>query len=108
MKPICVLAFGVLLVMLGVLIWASLQQALWSVPPDLIRNPWFLATLADAYCGFLIFYAWLFARESTWNARAGWLAALLLLGNVATAIYLIIAFAPRCRRRRSGNHSPSK
>ncbi len=98
MTPIRILASTVLLLMLGVIVWASMKQAIWSIPTDVIRNPWFVATLADAYAGFFIFYAWLFSREEHWNARIGWLLALLLLGNVASAIYLIKEFAPRCRR----------
>lgn len=100
MNPFRILGIVVLVLMLGVLTWASSLQALWSVPAEVAQNPWFLATLADAYCGFIIFFAWVVSREQTMNARVGWLAAILMLGNVATAIYLIRAFGA-VRRRRS-------
>lgn len=100
MTPIRILAFAILLLMLGVILWASMQQAIWSIPPDVIRNRWFVATLADAYAGFLIFFAWICSREDNWNTRIGWFLALSLLGNVASAIYLIKEFTPRRRRRR--------
>lgn len=105
MNPLRILGIVVLVMMLGVLTWASLQQALWAVPAEVLRNPWFLATIADAYCGFIIFFAWVLSRERSMNARVGWLAAILLLGNVATAIYLILAFGPS-RQRRSAKSKP--
>jgi hypothetical protein len=45
---------------------------------------------ADAYCGFLIFYVWLFYRERTWAARGLWLVAILALGNIATSAYVLV------------------
>jgi len=105
MNPFRILGIVVLVVMLGVLTWASLQQALWAVPAEVSRNRWFLATLADAYCGFIIFFAWVVSREQSMNSRVGWFAAILLLGNVATAIYLILAFGPVQRRRSAKSKS---
>jgi drug/metabolite transporter (DMT)-like permease len=102
MNPIRNLAFVVLLLMVSAIIWASLRQALWAIPPEVSQNPWFLATLADAYCGFVLFYAWLVCRERQWGPRIGWLIAILSLGNVATAGYLIVTFAGS-RRRGSGS-----
>ena len=71
---------SILLGMLAVTGWASLQQPVWT---------W--ATLADAYAGFLTFYAWVFLREHRVLARIGWLAAILLLGNIAMSTYMLIA-----------------
>ena len=93
MKSLRALAIIVLLLMLSVIAWASTREALWSIPAEVSGNPWFIATLADAYCGFIIFYAWVAYRETTWIARGLWLIALLTLGNVATAIYLLVALS---------------
>jgi hypothetical protein len=74
---------------------ASLQQAVWDWG-GLVREPdrwWTIATLADAYCGFLTFYAWVFYKERRWGSRAGWFAAIMLLGNFAMAVYVLLQLA---------------
>ena len=82
----------VLVTMLAVTTWAGANVPLWSIPRDVGGHPWFIATLFDAYWGFLTFYAWLWYKEPSWGARGLWLLALLLLGNIAMATYgLIVA-----------------
>jgi len=53
-------------------------------------EPWGLATMFDAYFGFLAFWLYTAWRERTWLARASWLIALLLLGNFAIAGYALL------------------
>lgn len=79
----------VLLAMLAVTTWASLQVALWETPRAVATHPWFIATLFDTYFAFLTFYAWLAYKETSNLARGLWLLAILLLGNIAMAIYLL-------------------
>ena len=87
------LLFGaILVVMLAVTTRASLMQPIWQYR-GLVTEPdrwWTLATLADAYCGFLTFYAWVFYRESRTGLRLAWLAGILLLGNIAMASYVLL------------------
>ena len=80
----------VLVTMLCATSWASYQCALWKTPQALVTHPWFIATLFDCYFGFLTFYAWVFYKEPGWLARLGWLIAILLLGNIAMSIYMLI------------------
>ncbi len=80
----------VLVTMLCATSWASYQCALWKTPQALVTHPWFIATLFDCYFGFLTFYAWVFYKETGWLARVGWLIAILLLGNIAMSIYMLI------------------
>lgn len=80
----------VLLSMLAVTSWASWECALWKTPREVATHPWFIATLFDTYWAFLTFYCWLAYREGSWPARLGWLAGVLLLGNIAMAIYMLI------------------
>lgn len=82
--------FIVLLSMLAVTGWASLECALWRTPRAVATHPWFLATLADAYWGFLTFYCWVCYKESSWAGRLLWLPAILLLGNIAMSVYILI------------------
>ena len=76
--------------MLAITTWASTHCALWAIPPEIIGHPWFIATLADTYWAFLTFYLWVFYKESHWLARVVWLLGILLLGNLAMAIYLLV------------------
>lgn len=84
-----ILFLGVLGSMLWVTTWASLHTPLFALPPEVYRNPWFIATLMDAYWGFVTFYAWVAWKEQSWGARVLWLIAIMLLGNIAMAIYMI-------------------
>ena len=85
--------FGAILItMIGVTTWASLRQPVWqwgglTQPPD---NAWTIATLFDAYFGFVTFYVWLAYKERGWAARIGWLIAILLLGNMAMSTYVLL------------------
>jgi Protein of unknown function (DUF1475) len=86
------LLFGfVLLSMIGVTSWASSQQPVWdwgglTQPPD---NAWTIATLFDAYYGFVTFYVWVVYKETRWLPRVLWLIAILLLGNMAMSAYVL-------------------
>ena len=83
------LLFGaILVVMLWVTLRASLARSVFE-NGALLRDPWGLATLADAYCGFLTFYAWVFYKESRAAARGVWLLLILALGNIAMSIYVL-------------------
>lgn len=79
----------VLASMLGVTTWASFQCPLFAVPREVFSHPWFIATLVDAYWGFLTFYVWVAYQRTSWLARAAWLLAILLLGNIAMAAYCL-------------------
>lgn len=87
------LLFGAILAtMIGVTAWASVRQPVWqwgglTQSPD---NRWTIATLCDAYFGFVTFYVWLAYKERRWAARIGWLIAILLLGNMAMSLYVLL------------------
>lgn len=85
------IAFGVVLVsMLAVTGWASTEVALWKTPRAVATHPWFIATLFDTYFAFLTFYLWLAYKETSKLACGLWLLAILLLGNIAMATYMLI------------------
>ena len=81
---------GVLVTMLLATSWASHACALWKTPEALVTHPWFIATLFDCYFGFLTFFTWVCYKETAWWARLAWLVAILLLGNIAMSIYMLI------------------
>ena len=53
-------------------------------------EPWGLATMFDAYFGFLAFWLYVAWREQTIASRLGWFVALMLLGNFAIAAYALL------------------
>lgn len=84
------LLFAVVLVsMLGVTSWASVECPLFAVPREVFTHPWFIATLFDAYWGFVTFLVWVCYKQTAWLARVAWVIAVLLLGNIAMAAYCL-------------------
>ncbi len=79
----------VIVSMLAVTSWASLRCPLFAIPREVYTHPWFIATLFDAYWGFITFFVWVAYKQTTLLARAAWLIALLLLGNIAIAAYCL-------------------
>ena len=79
----------VLIAMLGVNGWASNFIALWKTNRELWLHPWVIATLLDTYFAFLTFFCWVAYKETSNLARIAWLLAILLLGNIAMAIYML-------------------
>ena len=75
--------------MLWVTSWASMQCPLFAIPREVFAHPWFIATMADAYWGFLTFFVWVFYQQTHWLARLAWFVAILLLGNIAMAAYCL-------------------
>ena len=80
----------ILVSMLYVTTWASLELNLFTHLPTLIKDPWVIATLFDAYYGFITFYLWVCYKENSMIARLLWLIGIMLLGNIAMAIYVLI------------------
>lgn len=80
----------ILLSMLAVTTVASLDRSVFEAGADLWSDPWFKATLADAYFGFLAVYVWIAYKERTWPRKIVWFVLLMLLGNIAIAVYLLI------------------
>lgn len=84
--------FGfILLSLLAFTTFASVQQSVldWQ---GLIHEPdrwWTIATLIDAYYGFLTFYVWVAYKELRWGPRIGWFLGIMALGNMAMAAYVL-------------------
>ncbi len=84
-----VLFIVVIVSMLGVTSWASLHTPLFSIPPEVFTHPWFIATLFDAYWAFVAFFVWVAWKEQSLAARVLWFIALIALGNIAIAAYML-------------------
>jgi len=81
---------AVILLMLVVTIQGSLDRNVMVALEGLWPDPWFRATLADAYFGFLTVFIWIAYRERSLAAKILWFVALMLLGNFAIATYILI------------------
>lgn len=89
-RALAVLFLAILAAMLFVTIRASLERSVFD-NGFLIRDVWGIATLADAYCGFLTFYAWVYYKERGAIARVAWFLLIMGLGNIAMSAYVLIA-----------------
>jgi hypothetical protein len=82
--------------LIGVSFWATSRMDLLPAVRELFghaskdANPWFIATLFDAYFGFLWFWLWVAYKESGFLARFVWLVLILTLGNIAMASYVLL------------------
>jgi Protein of unknown function (DUF1475) len=72
--------------------WASAQQPVlqWGGLKSGPDRYWTIATLLDAYFGFLTFYVWVFFKESRPLPRIAWFVAIMLLGNMAMSTYVLV------------------
>ena len=93
---IALFALAALFGLIAVSVWATGHLGIAVSIKDLIadpaagNNPWLVATLFDAYFGFLWFWLWVAYKETGWLARGIWLVLILLLGNMAMAAYMLI------------------
>lgn len=69
---------------------ASMQCSILQIPSSVTGHPWFIATLCDAYFGFLTFYVWVFYKEKSVVGRIVWFVLIMLLGNLAMSAYMLI------------------
>ena len=87
------LLFGfILLSLLSFTLWASTRQPVWEWR-GLLDGPdrwWTIATLIDAYYGFITFFVWVCFKERGTVARIAWFVAIMLLGNMAMASYVLL------------------
>lgn len=92
LKPLFLLATAALA---GWLTWnigvAIRAESLLVAGPRLAADPWGWVTILDVYLGFLVFGGYLCVRERRAARALPWLAAIMLLGNVATAAYVLWA-----------------
>lgn len=83
--------FGSIFVfMVGMTTIVSLKSNLFEVLPAMLSHPWTVATLWDAYLGFLTFYVWVAYKESRAWARVLWFVLIIGLGNIAISLYMLL------------------
>ena len=88
MKLFLKLLFGLIFLWMTVLtVRTGMAVSLWEAWPSYAANPWAIATLYDAYFGFVTFYVWVAYKErKTWS-RILWFLLIMGLGNIATPAF---------------------
>lgn len=81
---------GILIAMLYVTVAASFDRNVLVAGKELWLDPWGKATLFDAYCGFTTFFVWVAYIERTWVRRIVWFVLIMIFGNIAMSIYVLI------------------
>ena len=90
MKPVLIaFCLVVFLCMTVITVIASLDRSVLEGGRGLWPDPWFIATLMDAYFGFATFFLWVAYKETSWVARVAWFVAIMSLGNFAMSAYLL-------------------
>ncbi|MBV9887171.1 MAG: DUF1475 family protein [Acidobacteria bacterium] len=85
------LLFGFIFIFMVVMtIRTSLQVSLWSAIPSFAASPWSMATLYDAYFGFITFFCWLAWRERSLGIKVVWFVLIMALGNIAMSFYVLL------------------
>lgn len=76
-------------------------SAIWALP-------WGRVTLIDLYVGLAIFALWVAIREARMSIKFFWWVGLVVLGNLAAAIYLMLASFSSANYRELllGKHRP--
>lgn len=91
MKAALKLLFAFIFVFMVVMtVRTSLQVSLWSAWPTFAGSPWAMATLYDAYFGFLTFFCWLAWRERSLGLKILWFVLIMALGNIAMSAYVLL------------------
>ena len=91
MKTALKILFAAIFLWMTILtIRTSLAVSLWSAWDSYAANAWAVATLYDAYFGFITFWVWVAYKENALWSRLLWLVLILGLGNIATSLYVLI------------------
>jgi hypothetical protein len=80
-----------LLIMTAALTWGFSVGDFWGEGAQLIRLPWGVISVIDVYTGAALFSGWIAFRERSRAAVAAWVLAIILLGNLATSAYALLA-----------------
>lgn len=83
------------LVLAAFLAYALYAGDIDSSGPILFGSPWGQMTLVDLYAGFVLFALFIYSQEPTFYRSAGWIVALMLLGNLIACLYLLLWLSRR-------------
>ncbi len=78
--------------MVSMTTYLSLHKPLWEAGSEFSwsGSPWAVATLFDAYFGFVTFFVWVCFKERSLAAKVLWFVLIMALGNIAMSGYVLI------------------
>jgi len=83
----------VILAIIYVTVTATMERGVVTAMRDLWPDAWFRATMADTYFAFLAVFLFVCYKERGAAARVFWFLAIMILGNLAIAPYMLIQLA---------------
>lgn len=98
------------------IIWAAVGGDFSADGATILGLPWGVVSIIDIYAGAALVAAWIWWRDGP-RAGIGWVAALVVLGHLATALYVAwrawssesvesLLMGPRMPERTSGRVAP--
>ena len=95
---------GVGAVLLTLSIGWAFQEASFSDSFSAITaDPWGIVTLVDLYLGFVVFTLIVFLVEPRKSVAAAWCIPLFFLGNIISAVYVIVRGRALLMARQNGD-----
>jgi hypothetical protein len=79
----------IFILMVSLSVWSSLDKSVWDGFRYIFQDRWAIATLGDAYCGFITFLVWVVYREKSMLSRLFWIVFVLVFGNIAMSVYVL-------------------
>ncbi len=72
--------------------WVQVHKSILLSPTEFSwsASPWAVATLFDAYFGFITFFVWVCYKEAGVARKALWFVLVMGLGNIAMSGYVLI------------------
>ncbi len=94
-SPLRVAGAAGILLMLGVIGHALVAGDFFAEGAWLLAHPWGRVSLVDLYVGFALVCVVIAARERSARRAIPWIAAVLVLGNLATCVYVVFVLLGR-------------
>jgi hypothetical protein len=85
------LSLSAVTVMVGIILFGITTGDFGTEASEIAGLAWGKVTLVDLYVGLALFAGWIALRERGWWRTVIWWLALIVLGNLATALYVAIA-----------------
>ena len=83
---------AIFLWMVGMTTYVSLHKSILQAGTEFswAGSPWAVATLFDAYFGFVTFFVWVCFKERSWATKTVWFFLIMGLGNIAMSGYVLL------------------
>lgn len=91
MRTAVVLLILGFLIMAGAIGYAMIAGDFFDEAGVMLDLPWFHLSMIDLYVGFFLFSGWILCRERSRPIAIAWIVALLLLGNLTSCAYALVA-----------------